>query len=397
VSILIRNCFLVDGTSEHTRRGLDVLLDGEHVSQIGRNLSLPEGVEQIDAQGKTLLPGLIDAHVHLTFDGSLDPVGHLTTETPYVTLLKGVRNASLNLQRGVTTVRDLGGPSEVTLALRGAVQQGTIRGPRILTSGNVITTTGGHCHFIGHEVDDPQDARRAARLEMKKGVDLVKVMATGGALTPGSSVDLTQFSVGEISAVTQEVHAHGLKVAAHANGLTGLRNAVEAGVDSIEHGSYADREVMEMMKDRGTWWVPTMTPARVLLEGPNSKLVPTGRIISASRNWEARRGAVIEGVKMGLRMAAGTDAGATLTEHGLLSLEVETFHSLGMPAMQAIWTATRWAAELLGIQDRVGSIAEGKVADLILVDGDPLEDLRKLRTPVLVIQGGRIVERREGA
>lgn len=391
MTILISNCSLIDGCSEVPRKGLDVLIEGEHVSRIGERLDVPKGAQQIEASGKALLPGLIDAHVHLAFDGSLDPVAHLIQETPYTTLLKAVRNASLNLRCGVTTVRDLGGPSEILLALRDAVKCGIVPGPHILTSGAIITTTGGHCHFMGHEADDPSEMRRAARLEMKQGVDLIKIMATGGALTPHSAVDLTQFSVEEIAAVVQEVHSHGLKVAAHANGLAGLRNAVEAGVDSIEHGSYADREAMEMMKEKGVWWVPTMTPALVLLEGPNRELVPPERIVSAGRNWKARRAAVSEGIRMGLKMAAGTDAGVTLTEHGIVSLEVETFHSLGMPAMQAIWTATRWAAELLGVEDSVGIVAEGKLADLLLVDGDPLEDLRRLREPALVIQHGRIV------
>ena len=392
MAILVKNCRLIDGVSEQPRDEVDVLVEGRTISRIGVDLAPPIDGRVIDASDKTLLPGLIDVHVHLTFDGSLDPVGHLVGESPYVTLLKAARNAAITLRRGVTTVRDLGGPSGIPYALRDSVRAGIAPGPRILTSGQVITSTGGHCYFMGHEADDPASVRHSARLEMKAGADVVKIMATGGSLTPGCPADLVQFSVDEMIPAVEEAHDHGLKVAAHANALQGIRNAVEAGVDSIEHGSYTDRELMALMQIKGTWWVPTMTPALVILEGPGSALISSERKASAGKNWVARRNAVVEGIRMGLRFASGTDAGVTLTDHGLVSMEVEAFHALGMPAMQAIWTATRWAAELLGVDGLVGTVAEGKTADLIVVDGDPLADLSRLRAPLLVIHDGAVVE-----
>jgi len=392
MAILIKNCRLIDGVSEQPHDAVDVLVEGRTIRGVGERLPAPESAFVVDGSGKTLLPGLIDTHVHLTFDGSLDPVRDLIGESHYITLLRAARNAALTLRRGVTTVRDLGGPAGIPYAVRDAVRQGIVPGPRILTSGQVITSTGGHCYFMGHEADDPASVRHSARLEMKAGADVVKIMATGGSLTPGCVADLIQFSADEMIPAVKEAHDHGLKVAAHANALQGIRNAVEAGVDSIEHGSYTDRELMALMQIKGTWWVPTMTPALVILEGPGSALISSERKASAGKNWKARRQAVMEGIRMGLRFASGTDAGVTLTDHGLVSMEVEAFHALGMPAMQAIWTATRWAAELLGIDGLVGTVAEGKTADLILVDGDPLADLSRLRAPLLVIHDGAIVE-----
>jgi len=391
-TIIIRNARLIDGLSPAPREGVDLLLCEGRIAAIGAKLAAPGGSREIDAAGCTVLPGLIDAHVHLAFDGSLDPVGHLLAESPYTTLLKAAANAAQSLRRGVTTVRDLGGPGGLILALREAVRQGIIMGPRILAAGQVITTTGGHCHFMGHQADDLPAVRRAARCEIEQGVDLLKVMATGGSLTPGSPADAIQFGRAEIAAAVDEARARGLRVAAHANALGGLRHAVDAGVTSIEHGSYADRETLERMRELGTFWVPTMAPARIILEGPGAGLIPPERSASAVKNWRARRRAVTEGIRLGVRLAAGTDAGVTITQHGLVALEVETFAALGLPPMQAIWTATRWAAELLGLEAEVGTLAEGRAADLILVRGDPLQDLSLLRQPAQVIQAGAVVE-----
>lgn len=390
--LLLRDCRLIDGLADRPVEPVDVLVEGSHIRRIGSSLQASPQAQVIDVGRRTVLPGLIDAHVHLAFDGGADPVGRLLNEPADVSLLIALRNAQLTLRRGVTSVRDLGSPAGITPVLRNTVRRGLVPGPRILCSGPVITSPRGHCFFMGHEVDAAEAAQQAAQHEIQQGADVVKVMATGGALTLGSSVDETQFSEEVLSAVVRHAHSQGLKVAAHANGLEGLRNAVHAGVDSIEHGSFADQGVMDAMLVRGTWWVPTMTPARVILEGPRSQLISSERSASAGRNWQARRRAVEAGIRMGVKMVSGTDGGVTYTDHGLVSLEVETFHLLGMPAMQAIWTATRWAAELLGIDDRVGTIADGKTADMILIDGDPLADLTLLRGPSLVIQNGQIVD-----
>jgi imidazolonepropionase-like amidohydrolase len=246
---------------------------------------------------------------------------------------------------------------------------------------------------MGLEVDDFSQMRRAVRTLIKRGADVIKVMATGGALTPGSSVHRTQFRLAELEPLVDEAHAHGLKVAAHANALEGLRNAVLAGVDSIEHGSYADRATIELMAAQGTCWAPTITPAKMILEGPRAKEISAQRIAAAGQNWQARREAVQIGIELGIKMVVGTDAGVTLTEHGLVPIEIEAFHDLGMSPMQAIQTATSQAAESLGLADQVGSIVEGRQADLILVEGDPLEDLSILRQSQLVMKQGSIVRR----
>ena len=392
-SILLREASLIDGVSETNRGPVDVLVEDGSIRRIGR-INPSTDMTVVDAAGLTLLPGLIDTHVHICLDGSLDPIGHLRGEPSCTTLLKAVKNAAQCLDRGVTTVRDLGGPAGLPLALRDAIGQGVVPGPTILTAGQVVTTTGGHCYFMGHEADDAAGARKAARIEMKAGVDWIKVMATGGELTPGSGSDVAQYDVDELEMVVADAHARGRRVATHAHGLAGIRNSVNAGVDSIEHGTFVDRDTLVVMRDRGTWWVPTMTPARMILEEPGRRVVPEERLTRADRNWSARRHAVIEGIGLGVRTAAGTDAGVTLTGHGWVAIEIETFHDLGMDPMQAIWTGTRLAAELIGIDGRVGTIQAGKQADLILVEGDPLSDLSRLREPLLVMKAGEIVKDR---
>lgn len=389
-SILLKECTLIDGVSEQPFLRRDILISDGVIKAIGTNIS-PDDLASttvIPLQGCSVAPGLIDAHVHLAFDASLDPINHLTNESRYWTLLRMVQNARLNLSKGVTTIRDLGGPGELLATLRQAIMQGVIAGPRLLIAGEVITTTGGHCHFIGHEVDDPWAIRRAARLEIKRGVDAIKIMAGGGASTPGSSVFFTQFTAEEIESAVTEAHARGLRVAAHANSLESIRNAVTASVDSIEHGSYADDAILEQMAVKGTWLVPTMAPARIILE---SEQVSDTRKEKVKRNWDARQQAVVKSIALGIRLACGTDAGVTLTEHGGAAREIEIFHQLGLPPMQSIWTATRWAAELLGIENQVGSLAKGRTADLLVVKGNPLEDLTLLQAPLMVMRAGQIV------
>ncbi len=372
------------------RTHLDVLVQDGYIHAIGPRLEAADAVV-IDGTQRFLLPGLIDCHVHLCFDASPKPVEHLLSESWPTTLLKMVRHARQTVERGVTTVRDLGAKNELVIPLRDAIAQGIVAGPRLLVSGQVITITGGHCHFFGHEADSPDSIRRAVRENVKAGVDVVKVMATGGRLTPGSSLDRTQYTIDELRTVVAEASAAGRRVAAHTGGLEGIRRSVAAGVTSIEHGPSMDEPTMLELKAKGIFWVPTNVPAPLILRNSPGPDYPQTYLDAVRTTWETRRAATRRGIEIGVRLAAGTDAGIPNMEHGAVALEVKLFAELGMPPMHALWTATRWAAEVLGKENEIGSIELGKRADLILLPDDPLDDLRRLGDPDLVVKDGRVV------
>ncbi len=389
MSLLLKNAVLIDGVAPEPHANLDVLIQDGRIRAIDAGLHVPEA-RVVDCRGQYLLPGLIDCHVHLCFDASPSPIDHLVAESDATTLLKMVRHACQTLQRGVTTVRDLGAKGGLDLALRDAIARGWVPGPRMLVSGRVVTITGGHCHFMGYEADTVDEVRRAVRLGVKAGVDLIKVMATGGRLTPGSSIDRSQYTTEELAALVAEASAAGRRVAAHTGGLEGIRRAVAAGVTSVEHGSSMDEPTMLAMKEAGTVWVPTNAPAvRILANSPGPDF-PAAYLEAVRETWQARRAAVQRGIELGVRFAAGTDAGVPCMEHGNVAEEVKLFAELGMPRMQALWTATRWAAELLGREHEIGTIAIGKYADLILVPDNPLENLDALCNPSLVIKNGQM-------
>lgn len=387
-TLLIKNCDLIDGCSETIQKLVDILIIEGKIEKIGRNLSSPSNNNSMDNRGMTLLPGLIDTHVHLAFDGSDDPVNNLLFEHDHHTLIKMVMNCQKQLHNGVTTVRDVGGPTELIFALRESWRKKILVGPRLIVSGEVITTKGGHCHFIGHEVACNESALKAVTNGIKSGVDLIKIMATGGSLTPGSSVHVTQFLENEIAAIVEKAHHHSIKVAAHANAVEGIRNAINANVDSIEHGSFADTQALEAMVQKGIYLVPTMSPAEILIE---SQHITEKRRSDVLYNWESRKKVVKAAIDLGVKMTSGTDAGTTYVPHGCITKEIQLFYKLGMNPMKAIWTATSWAAELLGICDEVGTIEEGKAADMIGVRGNPIDDLRRLENPNLVIVAGQII------
>lgn len=391
MGLLLKHATLIDGVALAPRENTDVWINAGRIQAIGENLPAESGNPVVDCAGRYLLPGLIDCHTHLCFDASPKPVDHLTSESDHITLLKMAQHARQTLERGVTTVRDLGAKNFLDVTLRDAIARGYIPGPRMFVSGPVLTITGGHCFFMGHEADSVDDLRSAVRRNIKAGVDVIKVMATGGRLTPGSSMDRTQYTREELALVVTEAALAGRKVAAHTGGLEGIRRAVDAGAASIEHGSYLDEATMRAMKERGTIWVPTNAPAVRILQNQPSADFPQTYLDAVRATWEARRAATQRGIELGVRLAAGTDAGVPSTAHGGVALEIQIFHELGLPAMPAIWTATRWAAELLGQADMLGTIQVGKLADLILVAENPLDDLTRLNQPQAVIKEGVIV------
>jgi imidazolonepropionase-like amidohydrolase len=350
----------------------------------------PRGATVLDVSGCTVLPGLIDSHVHLAANGSPDIVAQMGGDSVPVATLRAAQAAAAHLAAGTTTVRDLGARDGVVVEFARARDEGLATGARVIAAGWPITMTGGHAHFIGREADGPDALRHATRLTIKEGAQVVKVIASGGLLTKGVGADQITYSLDELRAVTDEAHHAGLRVAAHAIGLPGIKDALRAGVDSIEHGFYLDDEAIDLMLAHGTYLVPTLSGVHAVLTGRVPSIAPWLHAKSVAVEAD-RRASFAKAAAAGVRFAAGTDAGTPGNYHGHVAEEVELLAGCGLTAEQAIIAATRHGAENLGIADESGTVAVGKRADLLVVDGDPLRDLAALHRVRYVLQDGIVV------
>ena len=383
---------LFDGRTRRAKHG--VLVDGGRIVWVGAHARAPRSARAasgLGVVGRAVTPGLIDAHVHLCFDGSADFAGEareMTTDA--VATVKAVRNAARTLDHGVTTVRDMGGRADAAIQVGRGVAEGRLAGPRILAVGYALTITGGHGHNVGiaREVDGPDALRRAVREEIRAGATAIKLIATGGVLTPGIKADFPAFAPEELAAAVDEAHTWGRVVGAHAIGAAGIVQAVEAGVDSIEHGSMLTAEGARLMKEHGTFHVPTICAIRGMVEHPDQ--VPAYAVEKATMIADLAREAFGRSIKAGVRIACGTDAGTPFNPHGNTPLEIVRMVEWGLSPLRAMRAATSDAAELLRLPE-VGSIEPGKSADLCVYDADPLEDISAVLTPRMVLKGGEVV------
>ena len=383
---VIRAGRLIDGTGSAPRPDHAVYVEDSRIAGVGPATEIPTDADVVDLSGSTVLPGLIDCHVHLVFSHSEYPLGDLLAEDDQQLLLRGVAAARQALRAGITTVRDLGGRGGVTFRLRDAVASGLIPGPRILAAGSPITTTRGHCYFLGLEADGQAAVRAAARRELDSGANCLKIMATGGRMTPGTDIGRAQYTADEIRVAVEEADRARVTVAAHALGTAGIRNATEAGVNTIEHCNWLtpdgrvelDETVAARMAERGIAVVPT--------------LVPLARSAAVVREQVVRSVRRIR--ELGVRVVTGTDAGVALTPFDSLPSELELLVSeVGLSPLEAIQAATGDAARAIGIADTVGTLQPGRAADLIAVDGDPSVRIADLRAVRRVIKGGRTLVR----
>lgn len=350
----------------------------------------PDGGAAVVELPGTVLPGLIDAHVHLSLDGGADPNGQLQRETQNETVLRAVRHMEAHLRAGVTTIRDLGGPYGLSIDVARAVADGRLRGPRVVACGHNITMTGGHGHAFGREADGPDAVRAAARDELKRGAQVLKFMATGGVLTPGVAAGAEAMTEAEMRAGVEEAHKAGKLTATHAQGLAGIKNALRAGIDTIEHGAFDrwDDEALGLMTDgaQRRWLVPTLAAPDGILGGEGR--VPAWVIEKTRPIGERHRANVAEAYRAGVTLASGTDAGTPLNPHGGLPRELELMHEVGIPLDAVLASVTRGAAEALGLGGTIGSLAEGAAADLVALDGDPLQDVGAYARPLAVVSAG---------
>ncbi len=385
------NVTLFDGRTVRTKAG--VLVANGHVDWVGAHARAPRiarAAEPVEGTGKTLAPGLIDCHVHLCFDGSGDfarEAQEMTSEA--AAAVKCVRNAVRTLEHGVTTVRDLGGMGDAAIQVGRAVQGGVIPGPRIIAAGRALTITGGHGHSVGfaRQVDGPVEVRRAVREEMRAGATAIKIVATGGVLTPGITHDFTAFTAEELEAAVSEAHAWGRAIAAHAIGPEGILRAVRAGVDSIEHGSMLTAEGARLMKERGTFLVPTVSAIRGIVEHPEE--VAEYALDKASTLADLARDAFRRAVRAGVPIACGTDAGTPFNPHGNTTHEIVRMVEWGLTPLRALQAATSNAATLLRIPE-IGRVGEGAAADLVLYDANPLERIEAILKPAMVMRAGEL-------
>jgi imidazolonepropionase-like amidohydrolase len=383
-----------------------VLVDGEKIRSWGKRVdlpSLPPDTAVLSFPRQTLLPGLINSHAHLCVPSGGQPF--YLEQSDEMALLTAVRNMRLEQSAGITTVRDCGDQNGVLFALRRAVQQGILDGPRFILCGPPLTMSGGHAHFLGGVADGPVEIARAVRRRVADGADFIKLIGTGGG-TPGSQPDQASYTREELASAVAEAHQLDVPVSVHCRGIPGIVNAIAAGVDQIEHACFElpdgtlsfDRKLAGRMANAGIWVTPTIQLYRDAQAHLQKKAV-TGDLNETERQrlkilpevigskLQALRGFLDAGVNV----VAGNDAGLPYTGFGCLWQELDVMMSGGMTAMQAITTATATPARMLGMEDQIGSIQPGKQADLIVVDGDPTEDISALSRVRMVTQAGRMV------
>lgn len=396
---LIRAGHVVDVRTGQEAADQTIVVEGEKISSIGSTnaTTAQQGDREIDLRAYTVLPGLIDVHTHLTMDTNFDPYHELSTDVAREAL-NGARFAKITLEAGFTSARNVGAAGYSDVALRDYINAGLLPGPHLLVSGPAIGITGGHCddnllpssfHAVGDGVADGVPAvQHMVRENIKYGADLIKICATGGVLSKGDDPQASQFTFEELKAIVADAHRLGRKVAAHAHGAQGILWATQAGVDSIEHGSYIDADAIGAMKAHGTYLVPTFYLTDWMAENGHLPVFYQQKMLDVSA---AMKGNQRNAVAAGVKIALGTDA--AVYPHGLNAHELEVYVTkLGMSPLAALQSATINAADLMGWKDRTGAIEAGKWADLIAVPGDPLADVRILQHVPFVMKAGAVAK-----
>ncbi|ADJ14729.1 metal-dependent hydrolase family protein [Halalkalicoccus jeotgali] len=383
--MILRDARLFDGREEVTADGA-IRMDPESglIEAVGD--AEPQGEESVlSLSGHTILPGLVDAHVHFSLSGQAtveDVVGQSDAELT----LSEVKNARTTLESGVTSVRAMGA-RDLDVVLKRAIDRGDVPGPRTLANCRSITITGGHGHHLGREVDGPTECRRAVREQVKQGAGFIKFMATGGVTTPGTDPETLAFTREELEALIDEAHRRGVHVATHAHGAEGIKAAAAAGVDTVEHGTFMDEEAIDMLVTNDVTLVPTLSaPYRI---ARNAEQATEESSQKTSNVYERHIESFKRAYEAGVNIAGGTDVGTPFNYHGTNSTEISFMVEHGMSEAEAIEAMTASAADVVGLD--VGVLEPGKYADLLVVEGNPLEDVSLLREPTAVLKGGAVV------
>jgi len=401
-TIVLKAARLFDGTSDKLVTPGVVVVTGGKIAAVGSDATVPAGARVVDLGDATLLPGLIDAHVHLTGEASENwyrDFANGILQLPPEKALLAIPYAKRTLEAGFTTVRNVGADDYIDVGLRNAIAAGVVPGPRMLTAVHAIGSTGGHGDGVAADpnlihpfgplegvCNGPDECRAAVRYQVKYGADVIKVMPSGGVLSLADPVDNPQLTEAEMEAIVGEAHAWGRKVAAHCHGDAAARVAIEAGVDSIEHGSFLEPETLSLMKRKGVYLVPTLLAGETV--GKKVASFPPAIAAKAKAALAGRTEMFRNAVRLGVPIAFGTDS--AVSPHGQNGQEFALMTGLGMTPAAALRSATSAAADLLGIADTTGVLQKGKTADVVAVRGNPLADIHVMEKPVLVMKEGKL-------
>ena len=391
MDLAIRNVRLIDGTGAEPVPQISVEVANGVISWIGEETARPRRYvhqEDINGSGLTLIPGMIDCHEHFTGDGGMDNMDRLLADTQDVFTLKAMGNCRRALMSGVTSARDVGARFGINIMIAQGTASGAVLGPRILAAGEWLQFPGTWPPGLTRRTENPEELLLAIREQVDRGAGLIKVGATGfrpngeqfGSLGPEA-----------LEVAVRAAHDAGLKIAAHCVGFEGSRQAVKAGVDSVDHGTFLDEDTVHLMAQKGTYMVPTMSTWDSRERLGSQLGLSREQMADALDRKENSRASFRRAMEAGVKIAAGTDAGGCPARHGFIAREIELMVDAGMGPKAALESATREAADLLGIQDRVGTLKPGKDADMVLIDGDPHSDPGALRNVWAVFQGGRRV------
>lgn len=395
---------LIDGTGSDSVSDAVVVIEGGKIVSVGtqQNLELVLGddIDVVESTCSTILPGFIEMHSHIHCSAGADAYRHVTTESDEILLMRGVQAVRSALMSGVTTMRDLGSKNQVVFPIKQAIQDGIIPGPRLLVAGTPITTTGGHCNMFGTEADSEEEVIRAIRHQFKQGADCIKIMSTGGGFTPGTNIRAPQYSADILRAAVTDAERLNLRVAAHCHAAAGVRNCVDAGVHNLIHCSWLaedpddmydyDTSVADMIAEKGLFVDPTLALVHLdKLRNPER-----ARIRALDRDPEIRFEILRDMWDRGVKFVTGMDSGMTNAHFDDFAYIPEVMvEKLGISPMEAIVSATQTSADCLGILNETGTLELGKQADVVVVDGNPLDDITSLHNVKTIVKQGEVIRR----
>lgn len=388
MTTVFTNANILDVIGETTIKGGSVLVEDDIIKEVGTDIAVPEGAKVVDLGGKTMLPGIFNCHVHMCSDAGNGQKEHLSDAA---SAIRGIKNLRILVNSGVTYIRDAGSPNYIDIDLHEAQLRGDIIAPEMQTAGRCICMTGGHGHDSGREADGPDDCRKAAREQLKAGASWIKVMATGGVMTKGVEPGSPQLTEEELRAAIEEAHKAGAKSFTHAQGMEGIKNALRAGVDSIEHGFFMDDWCFDFMKEHNVFFVPTLAAPYWIKVHGTAAGIPDYMVRKVENTIEAHQDTFRRAHKAGVKIALGTDAGTPFNKYDLTCYECVLMVENGMTPMEAIQCGTINAAELLSVDATHGSITPGKRANFSIFEEDPLNDIHALLNCAMTVIGGKVV------
>jgi len=371
---------IMDVVNEKIYNG-SIVVENGIIKEVGENVACPEGAEVVDFGGNVVSPGLFNCHVHTVMGKPGSSQAQKTIES--------IKNCKKYIETGVTFVRDVGGEDYIDIDIRDAIRNGDIVGPEMLVSGKCICMTGGHGWTGGRQADGPDECRKAAREQLRAGADVIKVMATGGVMTKGVEPGSPQLNEDELRAAIEEAHKVGAKTCTHAQAMVGIKNALRAGIDSIEHGFYMDEWCFDWMKEHGTYYVPTLAAMYWIYVNPDK--VPDYMIRKVNGAFDAHKETFKNAYKAGVKIALGTDAGTPFNPHDKTAYEMILMTEAGMTNWDAVKSGTVNAAELVGVEKTHGTIEAGKKANFTVYGGNPIEDINCVMDCRMTVIGGEVL------